>query len=128
MTKFKKIIFILLLILFARSIIHDMTTGIATSTSSTANNTAESDVEVKVPAKKEKQVNKEKNNEAKVDYKPVSHTVSAGDTVLSIAEKVNSRSIPIQKILEDFQTLNPDADPHNIRIGETYFFPEYIEE
>ncbi|HEX7064303.1 MAG TPA: LysM domain-containing protein [Bacillales bacterium] len=52
--------------------------------------------------------------------------VKPGQTVLSIVEKVNgSNPVSIQKIVHDFEQLNPDVNANQIQIGETYQFPVY---
>ncbi|CAG9619324.1 hypothetical protein [Sutcliffiella rhizosphaerae] len=53
--------------------------------------------------------------------------VMAGDTVLTIAEKIANKPIPvsIQQLIEDFQTLNEGISPEKIQIGKIYKFPVY---
>ncbi|EIT85185.1 hypothetical protein A374_10595 [Fictibacillus macauensis ZFHKF-1] len=50
-----------------------------------------------------------------------------GDTVLSIIEKLNpsATSLPITKVIKDFQKLNGNLRPENIRAGKIYNFPIY---
>jgi hypothetical protein len=56
-------------------------------------------------------------------------SIKAGDTVLSINEKLNpSSDINIQQVISDFQTLNNGADPNHIQIGKNYRFPLYSSE
>jgi hypothetical protein len=52
-------------------------------------------------------------------------TVSPGDTLLSITERVSSRQPDINQVIHDFLTLNPSVDPNHLKIGETYAFPVY---
>lgn len=63
-----------------------------------------------------------------VDYQ-VSHIqAAAGETVLSVVERIHSRPLtkinPAQ-ILADFQTMNPSADPNKLEAGRYYYFPIY---
>ncbi|QKY69472.1 hypothetical protein [Lentibacillus sp. CBA3610] len=54
--------------------------------------------------------------------------VSTGETVLSIAERINpqdSNHLDISQVLDDFRALNPDVEPTHITPGEYYYFPLY---
>lgn len=52
--------------------------------------------------------------------------VKPGDTVLSVVEQLNgNESVGIQKIVRDFDKLNPGDNASNIQIGQTYRFPIY---
>lgn len=53
--------------------------------------------------------------------------VKAGDTVLTIAEKIANKPIPVSitQLVEDFQILNDGTTPEKIQIGKTYKFPVY---
>lgn len=57
-------------------------------------------------------------------------TVQAGFTVLSIVEHLHDGPVPatIQQIIADFKTLNPNIDPEEIQVGQTYLFPVYSEQ
>ncbi|MCA1031758.1 hypothetical protein LCL95_12055 [Bacillus timonensis] len=61
----------------------------------------------------------------KIQYKTVK--IKAGDTVLSIVEELANGSIPvpIQTIVDDFETLNKGVKTHHIQIDKTYKFPIY---
>jgi len=53
-------------------------------------------------------------------------TVEPGDTVLSVHERLNPAAhIAIEKVLNDFRTLNGGQDPNHIQIGASYRFPVY---
>lgn len=52
--------------------------------------------------------------------------VKPGATVLSISEHLNQNAtVPIQKVIDDFEKLNPNVKANRITIGETYQFPVY---
>ncbi|TCP31128.1 hypothetical protein EV207_1033 [Scopulibacillus darangshiensis] len=59
-----------------------------------------------------------------IPYK--NYQVAPGDTVLSVVEKLNPNdTIAIQRMVNDFNKLNPNTDPNHIRIGRSYAFPIY---
>ncbi|QHS22775.1 LysM peptidoglycan-binding domain-containing protein [Virgibacillus sp. MSP4-1] len=122
----KKLILIIIVLLFVRSIIHDITAGTATESQFQENPAAEMNNNEDTPA--DVPVDREITQENESEYKPVTHTVQPGDTVLSISENLNKDPVEIQKLLKDFQTLNPEVNPNEIQIGETYFFPKYRNE
>lgn len=53
--------------------------------------------------------------------------VKAGDTVLTVAERIAGKPIPVSitQLVEDFQALNEGMRPEKIQIGKTYKFPLY---
>jgi hypothetical protein len=53
--------------------------------------------------------------------------VKAGDTVLTVAERIANKPIPVSitKLVEDFQVLNEGMEPEKIQVGKTYRFPLY---
>ncbi|MED4530730.1 hypothetical protein [Metabacillus fastidiosus] len=53
--------------------------------------------------------------------------IKQGDTVLSIMEMKYKSSLPvsIEKIVEDFEQLNPNQKVETIKVGKTYKFPIY---
>ncbi|RHW41046.1 LysM domain-containing protein [Neobacillus notoginsengisoli] len=56
-------------------------------------------------------------------------TVQPGQTLLSIVEQNQGAiPVPIKKMVEDFQVLNPGASPEKLQIGKEYFFPSYSKE
>ncbi|MEH7236036.1 LysM peptidoglycan-binding domain-containing protein [Bacillus sp. JJ1562] len=57
-------------------------------------------------------------------------TVKAGDTLLSIVEKVNEgkQISSIETVIMDFEELNPDSKAELLQIGKTYKFPLYTNE
>ncbi|MEH7379940.1 LysM domain-containing protein [Bacillus sp. JJ1533] len=61
-------------------------------------------------------------------YKKI--TVKAGDTLLSIVEKVNegTRITSIESVINDFEELNPESKAELLQIGKTYKFPLYTNE
>lgn len=53
--------------------------------------------------------------------------VKAGDTVLTVAERIANKPIPVSitQLVEDFQVLNEGMEPEKIQVGKTYKFPLY---
>ncbi|KGM45305.1 LysM peptidoglycan-binding domain-containing protein [Neobacillus niacini] len=53
--------------------------------------------------------------------------VEPGETLISIVENHIKKPLPvsIDKLIEDFQSLNPGLSPEKIQIGSTYEFPDY---
>lgn len=54
--------------------------------------------------------------------------VLPGDTVLSMIDLINEGSLEqmnTQKLLDDFNELNPTVNHFNIQIGSYYYFPKY---
>lgn len=64
-------------------------------------------------------------NDNEVPY-TVMHAVP-GSTVLSLAERVHSGSIPvpIAQLVHDFKLLNPTIEPENLQIDHPYKIPNY---
>jgi hypothetical protein len=123
-----KIIGIIFLLLFIKSIIHDLSVGTAIEISTPpAEEKKEKEKEEMNPTDKDQTIT-DTQNENNLPFKTVSYKVKAGDTVLSIAEKLNDLTISIQQLIEDFERLNPSTNPHQIRIDETYLFPIYPSE
>lgn len=54
--------------------------------------------------------------------------IKQGETVLSIIEKYHG-GLPtsIEKIINDFETLNKNVKAESITVGKTYRFPDYSE-
>lgn len=65
------------------------------------------------------------NEEVKINY--FERKIESGDTVLSIIEKQLDSAIPvpIQRVVQDFHSLNDGMDAEKIQIGKTYKFPDY---
>lgn len=60
------------------------------------------------------------------DKKIVRIQILPGDNVLSVTEKYNSfESIDIERVIEDFKILNPDAHPYQLKAYKYYYFPVY---
>ncbi|NSL50312.1 LysM peptidoglycan-binding domain-containing protein [Calidifontibacillus erzurumensis] len=61
------------------------------------------------------------------DYSYIEVEVKAGETVLSIVEKLQGGPLPvsISQLITDFQQLNPNTTPELIQVGKTYKFPVY---
>lgn len=58
----------------------------------------------------------------------VKRKFQAGETVLSIIEKINQdklHELDMTKIINDFKQLNPDVDPFNLQPNESYYFLVY---
>lgn len=54
--------------------------------------------------------------------------VNYGDTVLSITEEINEMEmLDIEKIVSDFENLNPGVDSQFLIPNEFYYFPLYNE-
>src|SRR5690625_5614651 len=55
--------------------------------------------------------------------------VEPGDTVISIVEEVNKDNhisiINITQIISDFEKINPDVDPYELKPNNFYYFPLY---
>jgi len=53
--------------------------------------------------------------------------VKPGDTVLSIVERLMNEplSIPFEKVVKDFETINAGMKPEEIQPGRVYNFPIY---
>lgn len=52
--------------------------------------------------------------------------IKNGDTVLSITEQYHGRlPTSIERLIEDFETLNSKVKAESIIIGKTYRFPDY---
>ncbi len=56
--------------------------------------------------------------------------VKAGDTLLSIVERVNEdrQLLSIETVIKDFEGLNPESKAELLQIGKTYKFPLYKDE
>ncbi len=54
--------------------------------------------------------------------------VKSGDTVLSITEEINSiTNLDIEKVITDFQKLNPSTNYRVITPDSFYYFPLYYD-
>ncbi|MCP8616879.1 LysM peptidoglycan-binding domain-containing protein [Salirhabdus salicampi] len=117
---------LILIILFVKSIMYDLTVGTLTSPSAVEaeNENNEGDVQ---PLDEEimKTENETENEVERYDH--ITYEVEAGDTVLSVIEDLNEHmsELSITTIIEDFEALNPAVDPHQIKVGTTYKFPIY---
>jgi len=60
------------------------------------------------------------------EFNVVKIQVKPGDNFLSIIERLNASltTLDIDKISSDFTKIN-HTDPHNIKYGESYYFPLY---
>ncbi len=56
-------------------------------------------------------------------------SVEPGDTLITIVEHKLGRplNVSMDKLIRDFQTLNPGQPANQIQIGKTYRFPYYKE-
>ncbi|KGP73179.1 hypothetical protein [Pontibacillus yanchengensis] len=122
----KKLLVVTLVFLFIVSITKDLTTGTfptsanedeskpdqSTQTSTTAKATTKIDTQPHQPNKR---------------FETIKYNVKAGETVLSIIERLNKQGTPvtIQQMLKDFENLNPNTNPHQIETNEPYYFPVY---
>ncbi|WIF96960.1 MULTISPECIES: hypothetical protein [Pontibacillus] len=116
----KKMLFIITMILFFVSIGHDLTTGTFPK-------------ELISKAEDHQTIENETNTKpltptgGQERFRVIEHKVSAGDTVLSIMEKLNEDGPPvtIQQMLTDFEALNDGQDPNSIKMNKVYLFPYY---
>ncbi|WP_067836960.1 hypothetical protein [Amphibacillus sediminis] len=61
-------------------------------------------------------------------FQVISYQVQQGDQWLSIIEQINDSQIHnIEQAMTDFLSLNPKADPYQLKIGRVYLFPVYHE-
>ncbi|GIO27560.1 hypothetical protein [Ornithinibacillus bavariensis] len=62
-----------------------------------------------------------------VSFEAVKVKLGPGDTVLTVVERLNPESsdLDIEKVLNDFSSLNPNSDPERLKINHFYFFPKY---
>lgn len=53
--------------------------------------------------------------------------INAGDTLLSISERINGTNISISmdQLIEDFKMVNPEVNTLILTTGSYYFFPVY---
>jgi hypothetical protein len=60
-----------------------------------------------------------------IPYKKIK--IHSGDTVLSIAERIQKGTLPvsIDEVIQDFEKLNNGLKPEEIMVGRTYKFPVY---
>lgn len=108
MTYKKKLSLIIIVFLVIISIYKDLTVGISPDNKYQA-----------IDSKVSQSIN---------DFSIVKAKVHGGDNLLSIAEQLNSTqftNLDIQKVIEDFQLINPDVDPYNLQINNFYYFPLY---
>ncbi len=118
----KKLLIFFCCVLFVVSIGKDLTTG--TFPKSSAQQQIQ---EPKAEDVSRKQSPNEKKTVTSKRYQTVQHKVTAGETVLSIIEKLNQNGPPvtIQQMIKDFEHLNPDVEPHHIKTNHIYTFPIY---
>ncbi|MFE7061078.1 hypothetical protein ACFVAD_02850 [Sutcliffiella sp. NPDC057660] len=69
----------------------------------------------------------EPETEADHDATYIEVEIKAGDTVLTVAERIANKPIPVSitQLVEDFQVLNEGMEPEKIQVGKTYKFPLY---
>jgi uncharacterized protein YmfQ (DUF2313 family) len=60
-----------------------------------------------------------------IPYKEIK--IHSGDTVLSIAERIQKGTLPvsIDEVIHDFEKLNNGLHPEDIMVGRTYKIPVY---
>lgn len=108
MTNIKKLSIILVVLLFIISIYKDLTIG--------------------TPSDNKYQATDSQVSHSINDFTIIKAKVYSGDNLLSIAEQLNSTrftQINIEKLIEDFQLVNPTVDPYNLQINNFYYFPLY---
>lgn len=124
---FKRVSMFVIILLFLISLGRDLTVGtfpIEKTTSTLAN--AESAKQAPTVKRTSQPMYSPSENVTK-RYQRVQHKVTAGETVLSIMENLNKGGPPvtIQQMLSDFEVLNPNVNPHQIKTNQTYTFPKY---
>lgn len=74
------------------------------------------------------QVENTEQEDTTVEIEYFEKKVASGDTVLSIIESQLDAAIPvsIQKVIDDFSSLNKGVSAEKIQIGKTYKFPDYV--
>ncbi len=105
----KKFIGVLLALFLLYIVYHDVTQGTLASMKEQPVAAAE---QVSKPVEKQT-----------IPFKSVK--IKAGDTVLSLTESLSSVNVSIEKIITDFERLNPKATANSIIIGKEYKIPVY---
>ncbi len=118
----KKLLIFFCCVLFVVSIGKDLTTG--TFPKSSAHQQKQQSQAQDAP---EKEPTTEIKKQETKRYRTVQHKVTAGETVLSIIEKLNTNGPPvtIKQMIKDFEDLNPEIEPHHIQTNKVYTFPIY---
>lgn len=116
----KRMLFIVTMILFFVSIGHDLTTGTFPKELVSKAEDQEANVNQESPKSSDTSPEQER-------FRVVEHRVKAGDTVLSIMEKLNQEGPPvtIEQMLADFEFINKGQDPNTIKMNQIYLFPYY---
>ncbi|KMJ60148.1 hypothetical protein AB685_04765 [Bacillus sp. LL01] len=80
-----------------------------------------------VPTTDHTETETETFNQSSSDKMYIEVEVKAGDTVLTIAEKIANKPIPVSitQLVVDFEQMNEGMKPEKIQIGKTYKFPVY---
>lgn len=106
MHSLQKLVICLIIILAFASVYHDLNSG------SQVHLMNESD--------------QQENSVQTKQFTVVKVKVEAGDTFLSIIEQLNDSltTVNIDEISEDFMLIN-HTDPHDIKNGDSYYFPLY---
>ncbi|MBU5265911.1 LysM peptidoglycan-binding domain-containing protein [Virgibacillus proomii] len=83
--------------------------------------------QVATHSEKDKYKFEQKANPEPLAYHVIPIKVQAGDTVLSIVERLNPHLNDIHNIniFADFQLVNPESDPSSLTPGDIYYFPKY---
>lgn len=114
----KKMIGLFVIVFISYIIYYDVTIGSLPVTTEAASDNFQTSEE-------QKKKNDISNKQPTIQFKIVE--VQAGDTVLSIVEKLVSGPIPvsISNVVADFKKLNSGQAPEKIQIGKKYKFPLY---
>ncbi|WP_407268401.1 hypothetical protein [Radiobacillus sp. PE A8.2] len=125
----KRLALILFTILFLVSVFKDLTQGTVVNKAyyeeqqqTEADNSEQSLEQNQNPTK-----NIENEPQQDQPYETIRIYPKPGDTVLSIVEDLNQNTstLKMNQIIDDFVTLNPDANPHQINPKTAYYFPVY---
>ncbi|MYL33453.1 hypothetical protein GLW08_09135 [Pontibacillus yanchengensis] len=123
----KKLLVVTLVFLFIVSITKDLTTG--TFPASVNENEETTSKQITQPSTTSKATTNTVDQplQSNKRFETIQYKVKAGETVLSIIERLNKQGNPvtIQQMLKDFEDLNPNTNPHQIETNEPYYFPVY---
>src|SRR5690625_3383421 len=74
------------------------------------------------------QIHSLKVNSEKNSYRVIKVKLNENDTFLSVIEQLHKDKLVemnIDKMIHDFENLNPNANPYNLEPGTFYLFPLY---
>ncbi|MBM7097066.1 MULTISPECIES: hypothetical protein [Alteribacter] len=113
----KQLLIFGLVVVLAISVYYDLTEGTLPNTTNGYEDTSQENSPVTAPPPADT-----------LHYQEV--IVQSGHTVYTIVKALHQDVLldaDFEKIVTDFEKLNPDVNAHDIRIGSTYRFPVYKE-